>query len=331
MRTFTMSGCLSPSDSDIAASRFRRSSEVVLERLDLRRAHHQREALDLARAHRRDLVVERLLGDPIGASIEQRAVQRPELLRDELLARLLPDEPFLLAVLLERTLGRVDLRLLLLQSVREPAGRLGRRREAKLERLLDVELGERVHGARRHLRVVGAEVQVHEPRAGHRLHLDAGAERRGGGRQRHAARVDDGGRRLSEEPLQALPGIHHRPGRELRMRLQIQPLDRALGERAALQELVLSLVVVHPALDQLDELLVGQDVRGIAIDQDLRRGLVDGARRVVVKDGDRQAEAERGQDDRATLVEHRQVLTRILQHCLLAHDTSPAEPSPGPR
>ena len=76
------------------------------------------------------------------------------------------------------------------------------------------------------------------------------------------------------------------------MRLQIQPLDCALGKRAALQELVLSLVVVHPALDHLHEFLVGQDVGGIAIDEDLRRRLVNGPRRVVVEDRYRQADSE---------------------------------------
>ena len=110
------------------------------------------------------------------------------------------------------------------------------------------------------------------------------------------------------------------------MRLQLQPLDRALGERAPLQQLVLRLVVVHPALHELDELLVGQHVGRVAVDQDLRRRLVDGARRVVVEHGDREAHAEAGHHDPATLVQHRQVATGVLKDRLLGH----RDPSPGP-
>ena len=81
------------------------------------------------------------------------------------------------------------------------------------------------------------------------------------GESGHPARVHDRGGRTAEEAAHALPRVHHRAGGELGVRLQLQPLDRALGERAALQQLVLRLVVVHPALHELDELLVREDVR----------------------------------------------------------------------
>ena len=115
------------------------------------------------------------------------------------------------------------------------------------------------------------------------------------------------------------------------MRLQLQPLDRALGERAALQQLVLRLVVVHPALHQVYQLLVGQHVGGVPVDQDLRRRLVDGPSGVVVENGGREAQRQTRHHDRATLVEHREIATGVLKDRLLGHDTSPGDPPPGAR
>jgi capsular exopolysaccharide synthesis family protein len=140
------------------------------------------EAVELCRRRARDLVVEALLRNPLGPGFKHGPVQRLELLLDEALLLLLVHEPLALPVLLERLLGGLDLRELLLEPVGEPAGGVSRGREAQLERLLDVELSKRVHRVGCDLRAVRTEVEVDEARAGHGLHLHPRSERGRGGR-----------------------------------------------------------------------------------------------------------------------------------------------------
>ena len=288
--------------------------------LDLQRLHrlarqHEAEALQLGRRRVQHLVVERLLGDPIRPGLEHGAVQGLELLLDEPLLLLLVHEPLALAVLLEALLRLLHLRLLLLQPVRQPAGGLGRRGEAQLESLLDVELGQAVDGIRRDARVVGAEVEVHEPRARDGLDLHSRTEGRGGGRQGYLAGI--GIRDTAEAALQPLPRAHHRTGGQLRRLLQSEPFDGPFRQGPAAQELVLRLQIVVPRLHQLHELLVREHVRGVSVDQDLGGGAIDRPCRVVVQDGHEQADRKAGDDEAAPLVQHSEVVSDVGEDVVL--------------
>ena len=217
------------------AERLREPRLLLLQRgqLDLERLHRlaaddEREVLGLPGAGGSDLVVERLLRDALGARVEHGALERLQLLLDEALALLLVHEPLALAVLLKRLLRGLDLGLLLLQPIGQPAGGLGRRRETQLERLLDVELREGVHGVGRDAWVVRAEAKVHQARARDRLDHHPRPERRDGRRKGDPIRVEGRRRRVAEEPLHPLERAHHRPRRELAALLQLQPLDDTL-------------------------------------------------------------------------------------------------------
>jgi hypothetical protein len=145
-----------------------------------------------------------------------------ELLVDQALALLEVREAFLLAIGLKRLLRRLQLLLLLLDALPEPARGLARGGVAELERLLDIELGQDVGGVAGKLRIVGREAQVHEPAPRHRLHRDPGAECRDGWREGQPVVVDcDGGSPTQHPPLEALPGGEEGAGLKLRALLKL--------------------------------------------------------------------------------------------------------------
>ena len=313
------------------AERLREARLLLLERdqLHLQRLHrpvaeHEREALDLSRTEVRELVVERLLGDPLGARLEHGRVQRLELLIDQLSRPSWFTRPSRSRYACSAFSAASTRGLLLLQtrSESQPVASVEVVKRSSSDcSMYSSASAFTARAATR--RVVGVEAQVHETRAGDRGDLHARAEGRDRRRERDAARIDGRRRHAAEQPLHALEGAHHRPGRQLLALLETEPLDHLLGERASREELVLRLVVVRAALDELDQLLVREHVRGVTVDQDLGRRLVDGPGRVVVDDRDQQAHAQAGDDDRATLVQHREIAACVLENGLVAQMGTP--------
>ena len=206
------------------------------------------------------------------------------------------DGVVLLAVALQRLLARLDLLALLGQLLPEPVGRLLRRQELELEVLLDVRLRERV-GDRRRQRGSG---ELNFTSTSRLLRI---------GRHRQAFQepVDRDRTASSSPPPWAAPPAsrprttrHHRrsarlsgsaqprarPRVEPRMVPELQRVERPPGQRAALQDLVLRLVVVVGDLVLLEGFLEVDDVRAFLLDQDLHPRLVD-RRRGERVDGDR--------------------------------------------
>jgi hypothetical protein len=232
------------------------------------------------------------------------------------------DETLFFAILLQRLLRGVGFLLLLLQPVSEPARGLGGGGEAEFQGLLDVELGQGVHGLGRERRLIGGEAQVDETAARHRLDRDPRPEGGHRRREKHAVAVEGRCGRLSEDaPLDALPRRHQGTSLEFDALLETQPLDDLLCQHPPAQKLVLCLVIVRPRLHHVHQFLVGEEVGRVAVDENLGGGLVDRARGVVVDDGDDHAQGEAGDQDPTALVHHGQVTPSVLQHDLLVHST----------
>src|SRR5713226_9226855 len=89
------------------------------------------------------------------------------------------------------------------------------------------------------------------------------------------------------------------PAAELRVLEQVHALDHAAGEGPALEQLVLRLVVVVARRVDLGDFLEGEDVRRVALDQDLGGALIDGSREQRAQRGEGGHSEEDGKDQAA--------------------------------
>ena len=237
----------------------------------------------------KNLVVGGFLLDPLGFCSRDCGIQVGQLLDDNVLLFLQRNRIGLLAVALHRLLARLDLPALLGQPFPEPVGRFLRRQELELEILVDVRPGKRVGDPRRKRGIGRLEPDVHEPAVADGRHrqivqetIDCPRLRLCFVRQRRFARVRSGKPPGDQRDRHRSQLVHcERPSGlrvEPRVIPQLQRLNRPTGERAALQNLVLGLVVIVGNLILLERFLEGDDVRVFLLDQDLNARLVNGRR-----------------------------------------------------
>ena len=268
-----------------------------------------------------------LLGDPFRSGLHNGASEGCELLVYHALPFLEVHQAFLFPIGLKSSLRHVQLRQLLLYPLPEPSCSLRRSRVAELERLLDVELRQGIGSLSRDLRVVGREAKVHKAATLNGLYHDPGPKSRYRRRQGHAVGVDRHRWDLAQKsPFKSFKRGKERSGLELRTLLQPEAFDGSLSQNPAVKKLILSLVVVGAALDHVHEFLGGQYVGSVSVNEDLNGGLVDRSRRVVVDYSDHQADADRGQYHASTLVQYREVSTRVLEDCSFVHEASYSAP-----
>ncbi len=229
------------------------------------------------------------------------------------------------------TLGILELRLGLQQLLLEERLGVGRGLEAPLEVDVDEGLREGVHRLRGEERVGAVEVQTHEARAANRLDREGGLKGAHQGvvaRRVHVLRRDT----FPEAPEHLL---ERRGRRELdfgarrgfvvrcRKRALLQPdlLHRALGERTALEELVIGLVEILVVIVRVyrRDFLVVENARRIALDLDRRRRPVHGRRERRHHDGEQRRHREDDEDrplaleDDAQEVAHMQRLLEAIR------------------
>jgi hypothetical protein len=214
-------------------------------------------------------------------------VQVRQFLHHDVLPLLERDGIVLLAVFLKRALAHFHCLALLGQTQPEPVGGVLRGGELELEVLLDV-------GARQPVGDLGGDFGVRR-RVGD-LDEAAVANRRDGeirqkavdNRRLHGRLV--GGPWLNRfkrpEQIQVGPGLgdraangeFHRLFRRIERVPQLQPIQRPAGQRPALQDAVLRLVIVVRRLFLLENFLERDDVRVLRLDQELNTRLEDGCR-----------------------------------------------------
>ncbi len=266
----------------------------------------------------------RLLGQPVGFRARDRRVQIRELLHGDVVAVHERDGLVLLPVALQPGFGGLDFLALLGEPRAEPVVRLLRRHEPVLEVLLDVVPGQRVDDARRQRRIRMPILDVHQPAVADGRDGQLRCEGIDGPRLR--SRLVNRGvpRRVRPvSPLNrpaaapahqdgALEGktLIARPAERRRVP-QAETVERAARQRAALQHVVLGLVVVRLGLIFVDHLLEVDDVLLLGLEEQPGPGFVDGRRREGV-DGDG-ADDERECRERrpAPLVEHLDVVDQV--------------------
>ena len=245
--------------------------------------HHARQVLGVvARAH---LPIQRFLLQAARPRFRKRHAQLVQLLGQQGSALLDVDDPLALLELLQLLRPVLDLLPLLLDLTAEPFAGLRRGLVLELEGLLDVELRQLVRDVHREVGTERLAADAHDARALGRIDAQT-AEHPVDGSLHHRRATGRGGQgRLH---LSGIAGTA-----ELGILEKIQALDDAAPQRTALQQAVLRLVIVIARRIDLGDVLEGEDVRRVPVDQDLRRGHVDGTCQVRADGGD----AGRGQED----------------------------------
>ncbi len=205
----------------------------------------------------------------------------------------------------ELALGLLQLAARFLQLLGEELRGVPRRLDLLVELLRDERLGDRVRGARGEVGIPAVEGDLHQARAADRLHAQAAEE--GAGQRRGDGEVLDGlrggwwrHRNPADQPLahrRLRPLVEgFRRLDELRVLVELEQADDAIGQRAALENPVLGLIVVLLGI-LLDDLLEFDDARLVLLDAKRRARTVDGTRAEGRhRDGDHQH--EEGGDDR---------------------------------
>jgi hypothetical protein len=234
--------------------------------------------------------------------LNDRAADRRDLRIDEIFPILAGRDRFALLVLLQCPLGGPDLLLLLLQPIAQPSRCSVGRAVAEIHRLFDVELRQRIDGLLCDPWVVRAKVQVDEPASRNRLQRQSGAEGRDSWRQGYAGTIDNRlGPAPKKLPLEPFPRRHQGSHLEFFSLVQLKFPDDLLGDLLTSQELELSRHVGQ--LGHVEAIASSRKHRlSAAIDQDLRRGPIDGASRIVVERGHEQAHDQAREDQRTALV-----------------------------
>ena len=187
----------------------------------------------------RHLAPEGLLLQALGLPLVEGGAQLLEALVEEGAALLDVDEALLALEGLEAVVGLLDLLPLLLDLPAQPLPRLGGGLEAQVQALLDVEVGEGVRGGGGEVGAAGADADVDEAAVADGLHGGAAEEGADGPFDLGAlpGRLGEDGLDLGLLPRAAVLGVAQ----------EVEVLDDAPGEAAALQQLVLRLVVVVDA------------------------------------------------------------------------------------
>ena len=202
---------------------------------------------------RLELLVERLGLHPLLLGLRRHAVVLGQRLREHVLLLVDVDDLLVALELDQRALRFLELRLRLRELFLEEGLRVRRRIVAALEIDVDEVLRQRVEGIRRQLAVRRIEEHPHQPRIADRLdrqRIQEHADRR---RVRIARGWFLGGRFAAIGLVPVQLQQTRPPGRGvvlLRRRLlaEVQLLDDTLGQRAALQQLVLRAIEVESPL-----------------------------------------------------------------------------------
>ena len=305
--------------------------QLALEALDLRVLRDQRDRVHRDRVQpdggheRLDLAVLRLLLHARHLRLGDGVVQLVQPREHDVLLVVERQGVLLVAILRERPLAFLDLRLLVGELLFEPGQHVLAGLELDLQVLVDVLLHQRVGGLRRELRIDRIKRHVHQPAAAHRVHAHAADER--ADQRRFVGRCDGlrrlGRRRLlaPEQREEALPEIfrqrHRRRRRrqravELRHLAEVQLGDHALREVAALENLVLRLVV---GLGIFVELLGASDAgngrRALVLDQQTSLGAEVLDARIPLNHHRGRRQHEDGDRDPPVAVEHRDAVEQV--------------------
>ena len=187
----------------------------------------------------RHLAPEGLFLQALGLPLVEGGAELLEALVEEGAALLDVDEALLALERLEAAVGVLGLLPLLVDLPAQPLPRLGGGLEAQVQALLDVEVGEGVRGGGGEVGAAGADADVDEAAVADGL--DGGAAEEGADGPFHLRALPG---RLGEDGVDL--GLLPRPA-VLRVAQEVEVLDDAPGEAAALEQLVLRLVVVVDA------------------------------------------------------------------------------------
>ena len=207
---------------------------------------------------------------------------------------------------LEAAVGVLGLLPLLLDLRAQPLPRLGGGLEAQVQALLDVELGEGVRGGGGEVRAAGADADVDEAAVADGLDGGAAEEAADGPFDLRAlpGRLGEDGVDLGLVPRPAVLGVVQ----------EVEVLDDAPGEAAALQQLVLRLVVVvdaPAALVLLRDALEVEDVGVLLLDEELGGRLVDGLGEERAQRGEGDDRGEDGEEEAAAAQEDVDVVPEV--------------------
>lgn len=264
---------------------------------------HVRKGQELRRREGTHLIAQRLLGDPRFPRSQQRGREGAEILIGEGVALPAPHDVLALAVILGGPLSLVHLPALLGQAGLQPRGGLARSLEAELQGLHDVQLRQGVRGEGSQIGVMGDELHVHEPARRHRLDGEAGKERRRHRGEVVVLRGRSGGDRVAEEAAGPGEAKEKRAPPELNSPPGPETLHHPFRQAHTAKELQLRRVVADLG-EIVRQALCRQHPGSPAVDQDLRRGLVQGRGGEIENGGNQESRPRSGGDEPPALAEH---------------------------
>ena len=251
----------------------------------------------------RHLAPEGLFLEPLGLPLVEGGAELREALVEEGAALLDVDEALLLLERLELAVELLGLEALLVDLAAEPVAGLGGGLEAQVEALGDVEVGEGVRGGGGELGAAARDGDGHEAAVADGA--DAEPSQEGVDHLLHLAALALG---LGEDGVDL--GLVARAA-VLGVAQEAQLVHHAPGEAAALEQLVLRLVVVVALRVELRDLLEVEDARVVALDEDLRGAFVDGLRQERAEGGEGEDGGEEGDDDAAATEEDVDVVPEV--------------------